>query len=220
MNKSQTDNLALWNSVEKTDPQHTKKAEIGKMRITAIAPQYQRKNATEKFGPYGIGWGVEDEKWSYLDFSNETKIGTYQATMWYIYKEKKGKFPIASNVKVSYVTQAGKGYLMVDDEYAKKGQTDAITKGLSTLGFNSDVFMGLYDDSKYVNEMTKEFAPKPMTQTEAKEKLGQSINTESLLAEFKKLPIELQKAPDILDFCKTKKAELTPKTTKTTEESK
>lgn len=63
-------------------------------------------------------------------------------------------------------------------------------------------------------------ASAPMTQTEAKEKLGQSINTESLLAEFKKLPIELQKAPDILDFCKTKKAELTPKTTKTTEESK
>ena len=38
----------------------------------------------------------------------------------------------------------------IDDEYAKKSATDALTKGLSMIGFNSDIFLGKYDDNKYV----------------------------------------------------------------------
>ena len=39
----------------------------------------------------------------------------------------------------------------VDDDCIKKVATDALTKGLSKLGFNADVFMGRFDDNKYVN---------------------------------------------------------------------
>ena len=53
--------------------------------------------------------------------------------------------------------------------------------------------------------------PKPPTQKEAVAKLGQAINADSLLAEFKKLPLDMQKNQDIIDFCKTKKEELTTK---------
>lgn len=53
-------------------------------------------------------------------------------------------------------------------------------------------------------------ASAPMTQKEAIAKLGQSINADSLLAEFKKLPLDLRENKDILEFCKTKKEELTP----------
>ena len=45
----------------------------------------------------------------------------------------------------------------VDDDFAKKVATDALTKGLSKLGFNADVFMGRFDDNKYVNQMIKKF---------------------------------------------------------------
>ena len=65
----------------------------------------------------------------------------------------------------------GKGYLKVDDEFAKKVQTNAITKGLSALGFNSDVFEGKFDDNKYVNEMKeKHGTPKPANRTPVKKK--------------------------------------------------
>jgi len=43
------------------------------------------------------------------------------------------------------------------DMYAMKVETDALTKALSKLGFNADVFMGMYDDHKYVQMMTEEF---------------------------------------------------------------
>ena len=153
------ENLALWESVEKTDPKHTKRAKLGQMNITAVSPQYQRKCATSKFGPYGIGWGLVNESFDFIDFPNETKLVTYHATLWYMLDGKRGEFPVTSNGKVAYITQGGKGYLLIDDEYAKKVQTDALTKGLSFLGFNADIFMGLYDDNKYVNQMTEEFAP-------------------------------------------------------------
>ena len=56
MNKN---NLKLWNSVEKTNPKYTKKAKIGGMSITAIAPQYQIMMVTEQFGVYGQTWGFK-----------------------------------------------------------------------------------------------------------------------------------------------------------------
>ena len=58
-------------------------------------------------------------------------------------KVSSGEFPIASSIK----TMMGK---RVDDDCIKKVQTDALTKGLSKLGFNADVFMGRFDDNKYV----------------------------------------------------------------------
>lgn len=159
-------NLELWQKVEKTDPKHTKKARIGQMNITAICPQYQRMNATKIFGPFGYGWGVDNPEYSFMDFPDNTKLCTYTATFWYVHNEKKSSFPIQSNTKVAFVTQGGKGYLKIDDEYAKKAATDALTKGLSMLGFNSDVFLGKYDDNKYVNQMMQEHSqqaplPKP-----------------------------------------------------------
>ena len=42
--------------------------------------------------------------------------------------------------------------------HAKKATTDALTKLLSRLGFNADVFLGLYDDNKYVEQVASEFA--------------------------------------------------------------
>jgi hypothetical protein len=152
------ENLKLWDSVQKTDPKQTKKAKIGMMNITAICPQYQRKNATDKFGPYGIGWGVNDEIWTMETYGSD-EMCRYNATFWYILDDKPGEFPICSNIKAAYVTDRGKGYLKVDDEYAKKAQTNAMTKGLSMLGFNSDVFEGLHDDSKYVSELNAELNP-------------------------------------------------------------
>ena len=202
-----SDNLKLWNSVEKTDPKHTKKAKIGQMTITAIAPQYQRKNATEVFGPYGLGWGVENESWDFMDFTNGTKIGTYSAVLWYDYEGKRGELPITSNIKVCYITRNGEGYLMVDDEFAKKGQTDAITKGLSTLGFNADVFMGLYDDSKYVNQMREEFADKP---ADVITKVGEVSDLNALTAYWKELPKKMQEHSEVKAAFTAKKTLLTP----------
>jgi hypothetical protein len=45
-----------------------------------------------------------------------------------------------------------------DDEAFKKSFTDAITNALKLIGVGADVHMGLFEDSKYVAEVAKEFS--------------------------------------------------------------
>lgn len=190
------DNLELWNKVCKTDPKHTKKTKLGAMAITAIDPQYQRKNATEVFGPFGYGWGVEAEDFLLDTFNDGTVLGNYSARMWFrLDGDVKGDLPICSNIKVAYTTSTGK--YKVDDEWMKKAATDALTKGLSMLGFNSDVFEGKFDDSKYIKRMEEEFKPKPKPkktpQDMALETIGEcdTISAlETLVERFEKSKIE------------------------------
>ncbi len=47
------ENLKLWGLVEKTDPKHTKQANVKGNKITSIKPQYQIYKATEQWGAYG-----------------------------------------------------------------------------------------------------------------------------------------------------------------------
>ena len=139
--------LQLWDAVSTTDPKYTKKVNQ-RGGFTAIAAQSQVKKATEVFGPAGIGWGVKNEKFTNIE---GTTLVLYNSTLWYIFNSKTGELPIHSSIKYG----ANGRY---DDDFAKKVATDALTKGLSKLGFNADVFMGLFDDNKYVNQVTEKFA--------------------------------------------------------------
>ena len=138
------ENMKLWKSVETTDPAFTTKVNQ-RGGFTAIGAQYQLRTATEKFGPMGAGWGVEDEtieKWE------DVGLAVYQAKLWYKPDSgSMGSIPIHSSIK--YQSNG-----RVDDDFMKKVATDALTKGLSKLGFNADVFMGKFDDNKYVNKLT------------------------------------------------------------------
>lgn len=118
--------------------------------FTSIAPVYQFKTATEAFGVQGIGWGVVvgSEKFQKETFE-ETIILTYDATLFFIYEGQRGEIPIHAQEKACYRTQGPKGYLKIDDEVRKKVVTNAKTKGLSELGFNADIFMGLFDETEY-----------------------------------------------------------------------
>ena len=150
----QIDNLSLWNKVEKTNPAHTKDAKIGQLSIKAINAQSQIKEATKQFGTYGNTWGLKNLKYSFMDIG-ATKMAMLGAEFYY----PSGEFEIHTTLKIAYMTQGTNGYLKIDDDFMKKMETDVTTKALSKLGFNADVFMGLYDDNRYVNQMKEEFKP-------------------------------------------------------------
>ena len=118
------------------------------MAITAIAPQYQIKLATEQFGPYGRGFGFKKID---LDYSLVEKLDLVVFKGVFFFPG--GEFEIINSSKM-FMDRNKK---MVDADFAKKIETDALTKALSKLGFNADVFMGRFDDTKYVMEMKEEF---------------------------------------------------------------
>lgn len=143
-------NLDLWNRVCKTDPAHTKKVTFGRA-ITAIDPYRQVENATREFGAAGEGWGWEVKNVQHLS-TNELGI---LVRLWHGTPDK-------------FIEQWGQASLFIDKAEAmkdkdcfKKATTDGITKCLSYLGFNADIFLGKYDDNKYVQDVTQEFAMKP-----------------------------------------------------------
>jgi len=144
-----SENLKLWNAVEKTNPKYTKQANVGGNKITSIAPQYQIMNVTEQFGSYGKTWGFKNIELDYTLVS-EFNLIVFKAIFFY----PNGEFPTINSIKMFMDNAKTK----IDDNFAKKLETDTLTKAISKLGFNADIFMGKFDDVKYLAEVTKEFS--------------------------------------------------------------
>ena len=166
-------NMELWNKVCKTDPGNTKDFKgKGGFSGTAICAQSQRKKATEMFGVFGIGWKLEDEQFNVLkiiDSDQKYDMMVYSATFVFNYSDTQGKIKIYSEIDIwTYSTKWEKWNK--NNDIHKKLKTDALTKGLSELGFNSDVFEGKYDDNKYVNAMKEEFKGNEKPKTTAPQK--------------------------------------------------
>jgi hypothetical protein len=141
-------NLELWNKVEKTNPKYTKKAKVGGINITAIAPQYQIMMVTEQFGTYGKTWGFKNIE---LDYSLIEKYDMVVFKGIFFFPE--GQFEIINSYKL-FINNAK---TMLDDNFAKKIETDTLTKAISKLGFNADIFLGKFDDVRYVEEANVHF---------------------------------------------------------------
>lgn len=140
-----TDNLRIWNAVSKTRPEHTKHVSQ-RGGFTSINASSQVMEATRQFGPIGIGWGYDTGFPIFHD--NLVFVGV---TLWHGAREN-----CFGPIWGSEEWKDSKGRL--DSDAAKKAETDALTKGLSRLGFNADVFLGLWDDQKYVEQRKQEVA--------------------------------------------------------------
>jgi len=173
-------NLDLWEKVCKTDPDYTKHvAQRG--GYTSIAPQYQIKEATEHLGPYGSGWGFESCD---LDFSQleATGLVVVRAVFFYVLGERH-TFPINN----SWPVKLGSGdKARVDPEFAKKAETNTMSKALSKLGFSADVFLGEFDNPDYVEVVQNQYAlekaenkleEKAKQEAQYKEWVDKSVNT-------------------------------------------
>lgn len=143
------ENLELWHKVEKTNPKYTKQANVGGNKLTSIAPQYQIMNVTEQFGSYGKTWGFKNIELDYT-LVPEFNLIVFKAIFFY----PDGEFPTINSIKM-FMDNAK---LKIDDNFAKKLETDTLTKAISKLGFNADIFMGKFEDTRYLAEIKKEFA--------------------------------------------------------------
>lgn len=150
-------NTQLWDSVCKTDPAHTKKfTKGGGFSGTAIKPFYLIHKATETFGVCGIGWG-----WKELENKVVGGVWCSKVEIWYMQGSQRGAIEQWGQTVMQGTNKNGP---FVDEEAPKKAITDAVTKCLSYLGFAGDVHMGLFDDSKYVDGLTKEINRIPTEQ--------------------------------------------------------
>ena len=159
-----SDNLALWNSVCVTDPKYTKAFNRGGgFKGTSTNATYLARKATERWGPIGIGWGVEviDEELmqgvplQVGDAATHETIHKVRVKLWY--KQDGCTGEVFHFGQTTFIGRNKNG-LFTDEEAPKKSLTDAMAKCLSLLGFSADIFLGLYDDNKYVNDLRQKFA--------------------------------------------------------------
>lgn len=159
------DKLTLWNNIQTTDPQYTKAFNQG-FSGTAINSTYLVMKATEQWGMIGFGWGYEiieervDNGAPIYNEENEIlghlKTHTIRLSLWVKQGEEIGKVEHFGHTP--YIYRANSGKWITDQEAPKKSLTDAMKKCLSMFGFSADIFLGLYDDRNYVEEIKAQSA--------------------------------------------------------------
>lgn len=160
-----SDNLAIWTALEKTDPRHVKPITGKSYSGNSPKPHYIIWKLTEQFGPVGKGFGWEVIAERYVDgipHDNGTeKLHECRVRFWWIIQGEDGAVSKSGTVESYGCTKAlykaKQGYWVSDEDAAKKSLTDAIVKAASWLGAAGDIFMGRWDDSKYVTELRDEF---------------------------------------------------------------
>ena len=144
-------NMELWNRLFHTDPSATKAFKrAGGFSGTAIKPFWCIKRATEEFGPVGQGWGWTEHE--HMTFVNTDGRAVWFSSVSVWYKAGAETYETGRQWGATELVAKRSSGDFLDEEAAKKAVTDGITKCLSYLGLAGDVHMGLFDDSKYVNE--------------------------------------------------------------------
>lgn len=143
-----TETMKLWDAVQKTNPANTKHvAQRG--GFTSINATSQVMEATRQFGPIGVGWGYIAGDPIFHD-----TLMFVPVTLWH--GNRANTFGPMLGCE-EWKSDKGR----IDSDVGKKATTDAVTKLLSQLGFNADVFLGMFDDQKYVEQVKREFAAVP-----------------------------------------------------------
>ena len=147
------DNLALWHKVQTSKEDNLKGVNLGR-KFKSINAHSQVMAATEQFGPMGLGWGYEP---TYQEIFGMLRC---QLKMWAIIDGQRSEFYAEGGCAIEPAggtdARSIRKAAMANSDIFKKATTDALTKGLSVLGFNADVFLGLWDDNKYVQEQKRQ----------------------------------------------------------------
>lgn len=142
-----TDNMKLWNAVATSDPAHLKRVSFGSRSFTAIDPHSQIEVMTREFGPVGVGWGWHAVT-KVIDLSEGRMLYTAEVEVWTGDRSNVfGPFPGARTL----VNDKGR----INEDAPKMAVTDGLTKALSHLGLNADVFLGKHDGNKYSDPAAK-----------------------------------------------------------------
>lgn len=150
-------NLALWEKVQDTPTEIIQKikAEDG-TELNNVAPIHILKKATEIFGTYGKNWGLKNIKHSEQKIFNNLILGIIDATFFYTENNIQVEFEISNSTPI--VSLADDKKMKVNYTYRKALETDTITKSLSRLGFNADIYtdgelIGSSEQQEGFNEM-------------------------------------------------------------------
>ena len=200
-----SNHLDLWNRFADIDPAFTKPITGKDYRGTSPNPHYVIQCLTEMFGPVGVGFGWEVEQDEFTPIGEEV-LHWCRIRFWHT--DRSNGFSAYGQTKALMKTKNG---LRLDEDAPKKSLTDAITKAASQIGIAANIFLGRWDDSKYVAEVNAEYRQEER-KTDPAAKAVEYINGADSLAELKlrydNLPEPMKDNAAVIDAVNVRKAQL------------
>jgi len=146
-----TENMRHWKRFEDIDPAFTKPITGKAYKGTSPNPQYVIRCLTEIFGPVGVGFG-----WAVIaeDFTPMGDEVLHWCRIQFWHTDRANIFDSYGQTKALMKTKNG---MMLDEDAPKKSLTDAIVKAASHVGIAANIFLGRWDDQKYVAEVNAEY---------------------------------------------------------------
>lgn len=179
------DNLRIWDQFADIDPQFTKPITGKPYKGTSPNPHYVIRCLTEMFGPVGqgFGWDVEAEGFQPM---GEELLHWCRIRFWH--GDGRG-FSAYGQTKAIMKTRSGH---MTDEDAPKKSLTDAITKAAAQVGVGANIFLGRWDDSKYVASVDADFRAaekkaEPFDAKEAYSKFKAAIQSRDTIAKLESM---------------------------------
>jgi len=210
-------NLDLWDMFADIDPKFTKPITGKPYKGTSPNPQYIIRCLTEMFGPVGVGFGWEVTAEGFTPLGDEV-LHWCRIRFWH--GNGKG-FDAYGQTKALMKTKSG---FMADEDAPKKSLTDAIVKAASQIGVGANIFLGRWDDQKYVAEVNREFRdeeraeqkPDPITDMEtfraevnaAVYAMGIQPTVDALTTCWRTFSKAVQEDASVIAAAKKRKAEL------------
>ena len=154
------ENKALWRRAFTTDPRAVKAITGKQYQGNSPKPYWIVERLTDEFGPCGIGWGFTILSERFERFGEHESLHIAVVRLWYTMDGKRGEFEQVGQTRASYMSAGSAtkpGRFIVDEDAPKKSVTDALVKCASYLGFAGDIFSGMWDDSKYVEQAGREW---------------------------------------------------------------
>lgn len=167
-------NLDLWNAHADIDPKFTKPITGKAYKGTSPSPQHVIYCLTDLFGPVGEGFGWDIVAEGFQPIGDEI-LHWCRVKFWH--GDRQNSFDSYGQTKALMKTRNG---MMSDEDAPKKSLTDAIVKAASHIGIAANIFLGRWDDQKYVQQVADSFA-----QCEKPARDADAI-TESLIAAVNK----------------------------------
>lgn len=182
-----SDHMSIWNKHADIDPSMTKGITGKDYGGTSPNAHHVIWCLTDLFGPVGqgFGWRVVADA---IEHFGDTAIHWCRIEFWHT--DRANTFEAYGQTKMAYMTKGGSGYLKVDEDAPKKSLTDAITKAAAQIGVASNIFLGRWDDNKYVQGVVDDFAKRnapPPDHAGTRDRIKAAIERAETLAALDKL---------------------------------
>ena len=133
-----SNNLQLWEQVQETPKDLITQIDAGDGKnLNTVASIHRIKKATEMFGAYGEKWGLKTLVHKEQRIFDTLLVATLDAVFFYEKDNKVIEFEITNSLPIVCLVDK---VMKVNHTYRKAIETDTITKALSRLGFNADIY--------------------------------------------------------------------------------